>query len=92
MESHLAWLGWKVKDRVTGFTGVVCTIGVDLYGCIQAIVNPESFVDKASGEQKTADSRWFDLTRLERIGKSPVMQRIMPREEKVPGGYAKPVR
>ena len=92
MEKALEWLGWSVKDRVTGFTGVVSTIGIDLYGCIQAIVMPTVVLEKASGAQKLEDGRWFDLTRLERIGKYRVMERIMPRADDVPGGYDKPTR
>jgi hypothetical protein len=92
MEKHLGWLGWSVRDRVTGFTGVVATIGVDLYGCVQGIVTPPVVEDKGSGIQKLEDSRWFDLTRLERMGNAPVMTRIVPRAENVPGGYDKPVR
>jgi len=40
VKKHLSLLGLKVKDKVTGYTGVVASIGFDLYGCVQAIVNP----------------------------------------------------
>lgn len=91
MEKHLHWLGWKVKDKVSGWTGVVATIGIDLYGCVQAIVDPPVVTDK-DGIQKKEHGHWFDLTRLEKIGTEPVMQRILPREDDVPGGYDKPTR
>lgn len=31
MEQHYSLLGWKVKDKVTDFTGVVSHVGLDLY-------------------------------------------------------------
>jgi len=40
VERHVSQLGLKVKDRVTGFEGVVSTMSFDLYGCIQAAVTP----------------------------------------------------
>lgn len=61
-------LGLKVRDRVTGFEGVVTSIGFDLYGCVQAIVSP--FAGE-KGELK--DSRWFDTSRLVVTDKTPVM-------------------
>lgn len=58
----------KVEDRVTGFKGVVASVSFDLYGCIQAVVNPG--MDKSG---KLGDSNWFDVNRLKVISKSPVM-------------------
>lgn len=76
---HLKLLGFKVKDVVTGFTGVISSISFDLYGCVQAIVNPG--LDK---DGKPGDMHWFDLKRLEPIGDKPVMEQ--PTFESVPGG------
>jgi hypothetical protein len=59
INKHLDLLGSRVKDRVTGFSGVVTTVGFDLYGCIQGVVNPG--VDK---DGKPQDSQWFDVNRL----------------------------
>ena len=92
MENHLHWLGWKVRDKVTGFEGVVATVGVDLYGCVQAAVTPPATIEKSSGVQKMEHGHWFDLTRLEKVGKKPVMARVMPREHDAPGGYDKPTQ
>jgi hypothetical protein len=69
IKAHLALLGTNVKCRVTGFTGVVSSISFDLFGCIQAVVNPG--VD-ADGKPK--DSHWFDINRLEILDPKPVMQ------------------
>jgi hypothetical protein len=65
---HIALLGLKVKDAVTGFTGVVTTISFDLYGCIQAVVTPP-FVDS----DKPNSGKWFDVSRLEILDGTPVM-------------------
>jgi len=75
---HLTLLGFKVEDKVTGFTGVVTSISFDLYGCIQGLVTP-LFADG-----KQPDSRWLDLTRLEADSSAPVMK--VPDFATVPGG------
>lgn len=69
VENHLnRLLGFKVKDRVTGLTGVVTSVSFELYGCIQAIVNPG--LDK---DNKPSDTYWFDINRLEILSDKPVM-------------------
>jgi hypothetical protein len=70
LQKHLSLLGMRVEDRVTGFKGVVATVGFDLYGCIQAIVNPG-----ADNEGKLRDSQWFDVNRLIVVSDEPVMPR-----------------
>ncbi len=70
LAKHLNLLGMRVEDQVTGFKGVVATVGFDLYGCIQAIVNPG--VDK---DGKPRESQWFDVNRLRVVGTEPVMAR-----------------
>lgn len=70
LREHLAWLGHKVKDSVTGFEGVVSSVSFDLYGCVQAIVVPGH--NKKEG--KTPDAYWFDVKRLERVSSKPVME------------------
>jgi len=68
VRKHIELLGLKVRDRVTEFEGVVSSIGFDLYGCVQACVNPGLGKDG-----KLADSFWFDINRLEVLSKKPVM-------------------
>jgi len=82
MKKHLSLLGFTVRDRVTGITGVVTAISFELYGCIQALVNP------GAREEKPQDSFWFDAKRLVVIGDNPVME--VPDFEDVPGGQALP--
>lgn len=69
IHTHLAKLGFKVRDRVTGVEGIITSVGFDLFGCVQAIVNPG--LDK---DNKPRDSLWFDINRLEMLSKKPVMQ------------------
>ena len=65
---HLDLLGHKVRDCVTGFEGVASSVGFDLYGCIQVLVNPG--MDK---DGKLQDQTWFDSNRLIVISTNPVM-------------------
>jgi len=56
-------LGMVVKDKVTGFTGVVLGITTYLTGCIQAGVAPQKTVIK-DGQETTGQWLWFDVGRL----------------------------
>ncbi len=69
----LELLGLKVRDRVTGFSGIVSSICFDLYGCVQGVVSPP--VDEKGA---LPDGKWIDTSRLEVLDASPVME--------VPGG------
>jgi hypothetical protein len=69
----LELLGLKVRDRVTGFTGVASSICFDLYGCIQAIVSP-AVDDKGA----MPEGKWIDVSRLDVLDAAPVME--------IPGG------
>jgi hypothetical protein len=68
-EKHIGVLGFQVRDKVTGFEGVVESVAFDLYGCIQAIVVPPTNPDFDK-----CKSRWFDLSRLEIKSGGSVMQ------------------
>lgn len=70
MKKQLDLLGTRVQDRVTGFSGVVASVTFDLYGCIQAIVNPGMGSDGKLGEPQ-----WFDVNRLHVTDANPVMER-----------------
>ncbi|MCK5609989.1 hypothetical protein KAR91_49405 [Candidatus Pacearchaeota archaeon] len=69
VRKHLSLLGMEVEDKVTGSKGVVDSISFDLYGCVQAGVNPG--LDK---EKKQMDCKWFDVSRLTIKSKKPVME------------------
>lgn len=70
LNQHINLLGFNVKDRVTGFSGVVSSVCFDLYGCIQAAVNPG--LDNSG---KLQDSHWFDVNRLQITSQERVMDR-----------------
>lgn len=65
---YLDLLGYKVTDRVTGYSGVVESISYDLYGCIQPLV-----VAAVDEKGKLEQGRWFDGGRLEKSGVEPVV-------------------
>lgn len=70
IKKHLEMLGLKVEDKVTGKRGVVASVSFDLYGCVQAIVNPGMGKDG-----KLEESIWFDIGRLKVLSTKPVMDR-----------------
>lgn len=70
IQKYLEMLGTKVRDRVTGFEGVVTSVGFDLFGCIQVIVTPP-----ATSDGKRNLGEWFDSNRLETVDATPVMER-----------------
>ena len=70
IKQHLNLLGLRVRERVTGMEGVVTSISFDLYGCIQAILNPG--MDK---DGKPKDQHYYDVSRLEILDDKPVMER-----------------
>lgn len=83
INEHFRLFGLKVRDRVSGFKGVVTSVSFDLYGCVQAVVSP------GVGENgKLEDARWFDMKRLEPVDSTPVME--LPTFDVVPGPEAKP--
>lgn len=61
-------LGNSVRDKVTNFEGIVTSISFDLYGCIQALVNPGM-----DNDGKLQEQCWLDIGRLEVVLKEPVM-------------------
>lgn len=80
------WLGFKVREKIHGLEGVVMSIAVDLFGCIQADVHTGLQKDG-----KPLESRgWYDLNRLELQGKKPVMDPVAPRDGEPPGPSDKP--
>lgn len=68
LETHLKLLGTVMRDRVTGEKGMVDSISFDAYGCVQASLRPPLTKDG-----KLTDGHWYDVKRLEAIGK-----RLMP--------------
>lgn len=83
VNKHFALFGMKVRDKVTGFVGVVSSVSFDLYGCVQGVVTPF-----ANDKGELGDGRWFDMKRLEALDSAPVME--LPTFVSVPGGAEKP--
>lgn len=52
-------LGDRVKDKITGFTGIVTATHQFLTGCDRCTVQPEKMV-----EGKVVDALWFDTQQL----------------------------
>ncbi len=57
-------LGTKVKDKITGVSGVATARSDYLYGCVRICVE---YLNKKSGELKEL---WFDEQRLEKKSKA----------------------
>jgi hypothetical protein len=68
VKDHINLLGMRVKDKVTGYAGVITSISFDLYGCVQAIVHPG-----LDDNGKLKESNWFDVGRLEVTDDKPAM-------------------
>jgi len=71
-------MGRKVKDLVTGFTGIVTGKAIYLNGCTQYLV--ETKVNK-DGELKW---KWFDENQLKDLG--PGIKISKSKKGKPPGG------
>lgn len=68
VQKHISLLGLRVKDRVTGLTGVATSVCFDLYGCVQAAIH-----HGLTSDGKPAEQHWYDVTRLEVVSNEPVM-------------------
>jgi hypothetical protein len=62
------YIGFPVKDNITGIEGIVTSISFDLYGCVQALV--DRGLDK-NGE--FLENGWYDINRLRIIKNKRVM-------------------
>jgi hypothetical protein len=74
-------LGQQVKEKVTGFKGIIVTRSEHLYGCIVYAVKSE-----ALHEGKPIDAQWFDEGSLVVVGKGKIDHAEQP------GGPAAPQR
>lgn len=60
-------LGDQVRDKVTGFKGIVTGQAQYLTGCKQVMVTP-----RVGDDGKYVDACWLDVDRVEMIGKGVV--------------------
>lgn len=68
--NHFDLLGLPATDKVTGFKGVITSLGFDLYGCVTVVIDPGVKEDNSK-----ENGRWFDVTRLKIKSLEPVMER-----------------
>ena len=61
MQQFIDLLGYRAKDKITGFTGVISSVCFDLYGCIQVCLTQP--VDDKGQIPERANS-WFDTNRV----------------------------
>lgn len=57
-------LGQKVRDRLTGFTGIVITVGYHYDGCIRVGVQPDA-EDRNQAREAEPDEEFFYPSQLE---------------------------
>jgi len=65
MENNRDNLGKKAKDKITGFSGIIVTKLICLFGCNQYGIAGQAYDDK---EQKRAPTEYFDEGRVEILG------------------------
>ena len=66
-------LGDRVRDILTGFTGIVTGRVSYLTGCDQVLLLPRS-----SDETKMNDAQWFDIERVQLVDKGAVALAAAP--------------
>jgi len=57
-------LGQKVKDKITGFTGIATAKTEYLNGCLQVLVQPKMVVKKG-GKQEYPEGKWIDIEQVD---------------------------
>lgn len=72
-------LGSKVRDKVTGMTGITTGKCEYLYGC-----NQYNIVPPVGGDGKMNDTQWFDEGRIEVLEEEALSAELVSAEK--PGG------
>jgi hypothetical protein len=93
LQKAIDLLGFKAKDVITNFEGVITSVSFDLYGCIQVILKPQ----KVKEDGTTSHGEWFDINRLKITSKKPIMDILdftqkYPSLSRVQGPEAKPIK
>ena len=81
-------LGDKVKDKITGFEGIVISKVIHINGCVRYEVKPQVLKDG-----KTIESEWIDEKQI--TVKSKVKERKVEEDKPggpgtIPSGYGRP--
>jgi hypothetical protein len=70
-DSYFDWLGYKVRDVVSGFEGIAESLCFDLYGCVQVAIRPKYREGMAKEEYYAS---WYDVKRLELVSSERVLE------------------
>ena len=62
-------LGQKVKDKVTGFTGIATARIEYLNGCVQILVTPKMATPKKGETQEYPTATYVDVEQLDIVGR-----------------------
>jgi hypothetical protein len=82
MEKYFKYgLGWKVRDIVTGYSGIITSRSQWLTGC-----NTYGILQQELKDFKPVEAQWFDETRLEIINDNNVLEFKEKEIKKEPGG------
>lgn len=65
-------LGKEVRDKITGYSGILVGEATYLFGCRQYGVVP-----KVDTDGKIRDTQWFDEGRVEEIGRGILPEEVM---------------
>jgi len=68
-KTHIELLGFKAKDKITGFEGTIDSVCFDLYGCIQVSLKPPM-----DNDGKIPDGYWVDVTRIKITNKNRIVE------------------
>lgn len=79
MKTESINLGDRVRDKITGFEGVVTARTEWLYGCVRVTVQPEKMKDG-----KTLESQNFDEPQM-KILKRGAIQHMQPQQPRTYG-------
>ena len=81
VDDHMSLLGKRAKDKVTGMEGVVTSVCIDLYGCVQMALNPGIDKDGKARETSWYDSNRLDVTQHKLVMEAPTFtQRRLPKD------------
>ncbi len=75
-------LGQKVKDELTGFTGIVEAITNYLNGCCQALVRPKHKMK----DETYPVAAWIDVEQLTGVPGAKVLKLKQRKKEPISGG------
>ena len=67
-------LGQKVKDKITGFTGIAVARVEYLNGCVQLLVRAKMSTPKKGDNQEYPKGTYIDIEELDVVGKGDIIK------------------